>query len=295
MSLTFLMFVLIAFIGLGAGVLAGMFGIGGGLLINPMLIAALGLPAELVVGSGTCQIIGASTSGILRRWHSGTIDWTMALTLAGGSTLGVGIGLSILEWAKHSPPLRLGGQSVRTAEFLVLTLLMMIMLGLAIFLAWEARRSGGQSPVRRIGLLSGLRLPPYGDYKSLESPRMSIPAVVVIGLLAGVSTGLLGIGGGVLLFPSLVFLMGQRTVRAAGTSLAVTWFSSVVGGGLHAWNGNVHLGLLAALLTGSTIGAQIGSMLGMRISGVRLRMIFVVVLLLLSAVSAWKLARLLTE
>jgi len=292
MTLTPTLIGLSAVVGLGAGVLAGMFGLGGGLLINPILIAVVGVPAPVAVGTGVCQIIGAATSGVLRRRHTGMIDVPLALTVAGGSVMGVSVGAFLLDWLKRIPPLTLWGNPVPAAEFTVLLLFVAVVVGEVAFISWDLHRVRKFGPMPRKGIIWRVRIPPYGRFPTLEHPRLSIPALTWIGLVAGTSTGLLGIGGGLIMVPAFVYLVGQRTHAATGTSLTVAWFASVVGGSIHAWNGNVHLGLLAALLAGSTIGAQIGASIGARISGPRLRGYFVVVLLAVAALSLWKLGRL---
>ncbi len=293
MDLPFHLILFSAVVGLATGVLAGMFGIGGGLLVNPVLIAVVGVPAPVAVGTGVCQIIGASTSGILSRRHTGTIDWRMALTLAGGSVMGVSVGSFVLDWIKRMPPFEWGGRSVKSADFIVMTIFLAVMFGEAAFITWDLRRRAAGDHTPR-GLLWKVKLPPYGRFPSLNPPAVSIPLVAWIGVVAGISTGLLGIGGGLILLPALEYLAGQRTRVAAGTSLGVMWFAAIVGGAIHAWSGNVDVRLLAALLAGSTIGAQFGSRIGVRLPGPTLRRYFVLILLLMASMTFWKLLRLLS-
>ncbi len=292
LSLSLNLVVFAALVGTGGGLLSGMFGLGGALVINPLLIALAGIPAPLAVGTGLCQNIGAATSGILRRRHTGTVDYAMGLTVAGGSVMGVGIGVYVLEWSKTMGIQEFAGRTVSIADLLVLVLFILLMLFEAAYILWDIRKHPGARPRMGTPPLGRIPLPPHVEYHGAPGKRLSIPAAAWLGVLTGILGGLLGLGGGLILLPAFVFLAGYRTVMAAGTSLLVTWITSLVGGAVHAWHGNVHLGLLAAILAGSTIGAQIGASLGTRIPGPKLRRYFVVVLVGVSLLSVWKIWRL---
>jgi hypothetical protein len=148
-------------------------------------------------------------------------------------------------------------------------------------------------PAGRGGLFARIKLPPYTDFPTLEKPRLSIIVVSYFGLLLGFLTGLLGIGGGVILFPALVYLMGMRTHPAAATSLALIWLSSFVATISHTVAGNTDLRLAIPLLVGGTAGVQIGISLCKRLAGLRLRRLFGLVILAAIVLVAAKVASIL--
>ena len=117
------------------------------------------------------------------------------------------------------------------------------------------------------------------NFRSLEQPRLSILPLGMLGLSVGVLTGLLGTGGGVLLLPLLVYLVGQRTVKAAGTSLLLVWIASLAAVVLKGQAGQINYILLAALLTGALAGTYFGTKIGLRLAGPRIRIYFVFVVL----------------
>lgn len=95
----------------------------------------------------------------------------------------------------------------------------------------------------------------------------------------GVLTGLLGVGGGVVWLPALVYLVGQRSVKAAGTSLMLVWISALIGTALHVRDGNVSWPLWLCMLGGGVAGAQLGGRIGVKLEGRRLRFYFIFILL----------------
>ena len=97
-----------------------------------------------------------------------------------------------------------------------------LLTAIAIYLAFDYKRNQGRAPEKRVGLLAKFELPPYFYFNSLEEPKLSVLPLVLIGLVIGLLTGLMGISG-VILLPVLVYLVGQRTVKAAGTCLLLVW------------------------------------------------------------------------
>ena len=260
------------------GVLTGLFGVGGGFLITPMLNVLLGIPMPIAVGTGAVQILGVATAGLYRRRGQGLTDYKMAVVLFGGNYVGVRLGVTSLEWLETAASLQFGDNLVPAADFVILCIFLLVLAATAAWLLFDTSR-GGTSLAGHGGLLARIKLAPYTNFSMLEQPRLSIVVVSYFGLLLGLLTGLLGIGGGVILFPALVYLMGMRTHPAAATSLALIWLSSLVATISHTVAGNTDIRLAIPLLVGGTVGVQIGITFCKRLAGLRLRRLFALVVM----------------
>ncbi len=268
-----------ALIALGVGFLTGIFGVGGGFLMTPALMILLGVPGPMSIGTGMAVMFVNSSFGMVKRRGTGTVDVKIALTIAIGNAIGVFIGSNVLEYLKYLPPITINNHQVQAVEYLLLWVFLLLLALVAGWMAFDYHRHNGQAPQQRIGLLAGVKLPPYGHFASLEAPRMSLPALVALGVAVGVLTGMMGIGGGVILLPSLIYLVGQRAAKATGTSLLLVWISSVLAVAFHITHGNIHLNLWLALTAGGLLGTALGTKIGLKINGPRLRLYFVYVIL----------------
>jgi uncharacterized membrane protein YfcA len=261
------------------GMLTGIFGVGGGFLLTPGLMILLGVPAAISVGTGLATFFVNSSFGMFKRRGTGTVDIKIAITIAAGMIVGVMFGSTALEYFEHLPPLFINGREVVAVQFILLCAFLIVLVWVAGFMWSDYRRSGGQAPKERVGLLAKVKLPPYGQFKSLEQPKLSLAALVLLGLFTGFLTGLMGIGGGVVLLPALIYLVGQRTARAAGTSLMLVWCSSFIAVLTNIVNQNINWFLWIALVSGGLTGTYIGTKIGLKVAGPKLRMYFVYVIL----------------
>ncbi|MBW3543097.1 MAG: sulfite exporter TauE/SafE family protein [Planctomycetes bacterium] len=260
---------LAALAGGGVGFLSGVFGAGGGFLIVPVLSIALGVPMHLAVGSSACQILGpATTSLLVRRVTRERLR--LPLVICGGLLVGVALGAWLLEELVRGSAS--AGDNGR-AEVVVLGIYFGLLLVVGTFALWEARRHAAGRPLPR-GWLASLALPPLATFPQFDHRRMSLPVLGWFGLMVGLVAGLLGIGGGLILLPGLVYFLGLRTHEAVQSSLVIVWVVALQSTVAHAWNGNVDLRLVAALLVGGTVGARLGSELGTQLTGPRLRQSF---------------------
>ena len=266
------------FIGALIGVLTGLFGVGGGFLITPLLNIALGIPMPIAVGTSAVDILGVSTAGLYRRRREETMDLKMAIMLFGGNYVGVRLGVQALTAMKALGELTIGNTAVPAADFYILCIFLVMLAAIAAWLLYDTSRNQ-ESPAVRRGLFARIKLPPYTDFGSLDEPRLSIPVMAYFGLLLGFMTGLLGIGGGVILLPALVYLVGMHTHRATATSLVMVWITSFIATIQHALAGNSDLALASSLLVGGTIGIQGGVSIASRLGGARLRRYFSLVVL----------------
>jgi hypothetical protein len=264
-------------ISLSAGILTGLFGVGGGFLITPMLNILLGMAMPLAVGTGTLNILGTTTSSLYWRRKSHLADYKLAAVLFGGNAVGAYAGTETLERLRLQGDLVINGSSVAAADLYTLIVYAVVLGAIFVWMFLETRRPAG--PTLRVGLFARIRIPPYAGFDSLEGPPLSIPVLSYFGLVLGFLTGLLGVGGGVILLPALVYLVGMRTHAAIVTSSVMVWLTSLVACINHAAVGNVDLPLLLMLLVGGTIGAQAGLSVCDRLSGARLRRYFSYVVL----------------
>ncbi len=245
-------------IALIVGVLTGMFGIGGGFLLTPALIILLDTPGPTAVGTGMATILVTTSFAMLNRRRTGTIDVRLALTISAGGVLGVSIGLHLLETLKKSAPLVINGREIQAVEYILMCAFAVFLLAIAGQLSLDQLRTRGKPPQKRVGLLAAVKIPPYFFYQSLEQPHLSVVSLVLLGVGAGVLTGLMGVGGGIILLPALIYLVGQRTTKAVGTSLLIVWISSIIAVALNTKHGNIDLHLWAVMTIGGSIGALLG-------------------------------------
>lgn len=276
-------------IALVVGFLTGIFGIGGGFLTTPALIIFLGIPAPIAIGTGLTMILVTSSFGIFKRRGSGTIDVKLAMVLGFTSAFGALFGVKIIEILKGIAPLIIAGKEQPAVQYIVLWAFVVLMMGVCAFMLFDYSKHRGRSPQIRVGLLSKIKIPPYMEFPLLEQPRLPLIMLLLLAIVTGVLQGFLGIGGGILWLPVLVYLVGHRIIRAAGTSLVVVWISALFASGAHITQGNINVPLLAVMLVGGLVGVHYGTKLGLKLAGPKLRLYFIHVLIVAIAIVAYEL------
>ena len=269
-------------IALFVGLLTGIFGVGGGFLMTPALIILVGISSPIAIGTSLVNFWANSSLGIFKRFGTGTISFVIAIIVGIGSMIGVAGGSWLLETLNTLPPITIAGREQSLLEMVLMCVFLVLLSGIAVFMRWDLRqtKTATGDPEHQTGLLDRLRLPPYAHFKVLDVPRTSIPGLLLLGMFAGVLTGLLGIGGGVIMLPALIYLVGLRTQKAAGTSLLLVWIASLIGAISNLFIGNVHGLLLAILVAGGMLGTWAGTHLAFLISGSHTKQHFIYVLLL---------------
>jgi len=276
-----------AMIGGGVGFLSGLFGIGGGFLIVPMLHILLRVPIHFAVGAGACQVLGPATTSMLAR-RVNVSKLRLPLILLGGLSVGVYSGVSVLESAKTQGQVFILGRSLSRADLIVLLVYFVLLLSVGIFALWEVRRS----PVNRLiskGWIAGWKIPPYVRLVDFEYSRVSIVVLAWFDLAAGFLSGLLGMSGGLILLPGFIYLLGMKTHQAVMNTLVIVWLMAVQATVAHAWHDNINLFLVLSLLVGGTIGARLGSEVSQKMGGSQLRKSFGWLLLAAAAMVGCKL------
>jgi len=272
-------------LGFVVGLLSGMFGVGGGFLTTPILIF-YGIPPTVAVASATTQITGASVSGVMVHMRRGGVDLKMAGVMIVGGLAGsfVGAGLFRLLQATGRIDVVIGLLYV-----LILGWIGALMLKDGLIALGYLSRTTMQNPASRhnrwvASLPLRWRFYSSGLYVSPLAP-------VALGFVAGVLTVLLGIGGGFILVPAMIYLLGMAARVVIGTSLVMILAVSAATTMVHALTTrSVDIVLAALLLVGGVIGAQYGAILATRVKPDLLRLALAVIILLVGARMALGLA-----
>ena len=259
-------------VGGAIGYLSGMFGIGGGFLLVPILNIVLKIPMEFAVGAGACQALGPATTSMLARRIT-RYDLRLPLTIMGGLLMGAFVGAHMIECAEGSGTVTVAGNSIALTDLLVLTVYAVIMTLLGLFSLWDVRLARQGRSFQR-GWIAAWSVPPYGSFPELDAPKVSITILACFGLVVGFLAGLLGMSGGLVLLPGLIYLLGLKTHRAVLNSIVIVWIVAILSTTAHAWHGNIDLVLVLALLLGGTIGARLGADHSIRLGGQQLRQRF---------------------
>ena len=259
-------------IGTVVGFLSGLFGVGGGFLLTPLLIF-YGIPAAVAVSTQANQILATSIAGVSAHWRERQVDTRLGtLMLMGGlagSTLGVGI-FSLLKAF---------GVVDGTIAFLYVVFLGVI----GGLMAWEsvnALRKAGGDPGRRTRLRAWMRGLPMKRRFPRSGLYISIIPPIGIGFFVGMLAAILGVGGGFILAPAMVYLLGVPTRVMVGTSLFQIIFLTAYVTFLQATlNGTVDLVLAAVLMVGGVVGARYGAIAGRRLKAAQVRLLLALLVL----------------
>jgi uncharacterized protein len=276
----------LALVGLGIGFVAGMFGIGGGFVLTPLLHLVFKIPMPIAVGSALCQKIGTSVGSFLKHRQLRHGEPRVDVVMLGASVFGVDAGTRLLAWlADAGTFLNARGRPVSIVTLTIEVIYAAMLLFAASMTVRSATRKRAEVPTAdraqpTVGALARVRLPPYIDLPAVGIERVSVVVMAYIGFATGFLSGLLGIGGGVALLPVLIYGYGFSIKDAAGTGILLLFATVVVGTFEHALRGNVDLRVAIAILAGSSIGSQLGARTTARVSNQALRISFAALLLL---------------
>lgn len=268
---------LLVMLGLGAavGFLSGMFGVGGGFLLTPLLMFS-GIPPAIAVATGANQIVASSVSGALVQWRRGNIDFRMGLVLTVGGVVGALAGVRLVGLLSKA------GQadlfiSLSYVTFLgVIGSLMLIESVRAIARA----RAGKPGTPRKPGQHSWLHGLPFK--MRFHRSRLYISAIppLILGVIVGLLAAILGAGGGFIIVPAMIYLLRMPTHVVIGTSLFQIIFVTAIVTLLYAtMNHSLDAVLAFILVIGGVIGGQFGAHAGQRLKGEQLRLLLAVIVL----------------
>jgi uncharacterized membrane protein YfcA len=267
-------------VGLGAltGVLSGMFGVGGGFLTTPLLIF-YGVPPTVAAASAASQVTGASVSGVFAHARRGGVDYLMGGVMVVGGALGAGAGAGLFRVLQQA------GQADTTINILYVLMLG----GIGGLMAKEAvqsllaMRSGTPLPARRRRHHPIVATLPFRWRFYRSGLYISPLAPLLLGFATGVLTVLLGIGGGFILVPAMLYILGMSANVIVGTSLFQILFVTMVSTMMHALTTKaVDIVLAALLLLGSVSGAQLGAKFAQRAQPEYLRLVLAIIVLVVA-------------
>ena len=264
---------LIVALGALVGLLSGMFGVGGGFLTTPLLIF-YGIPPTIAVASATTQITGASVSGAHAHWRRGGVDLKMGAVMIAGGLVGSLVGAGLFRLLQNS------GQIDLIIAFLYVILLggigSLMLKDAMISLGW-IRPAEKSAPPRHNKWVAGLPLR-WRFYAS--GLYLSPLAPLALGFVAGILTVLLGVGGGFIIVPAMIYLLGMAARVVIGTSLVMILAVSAVTTVIHALTTqSVDIVLAGLLLIGGVVGAQYGARLVTRLKPDILRLALALIIL----------------
>lgn len=254
-------------IGGGIGFLSGIFGVGGGFLMTPLLIL-IGIPPAVAVATGSTQICAASYTGMLAHWRRRTVDFKMGLVLLAGGLLGSAVGVQLFSWLREIGRIEL---VVNLCYVFFLGGIGALMLVESLSALRRARRSARRPARRRHNWVHGLPLK-----MRFRASNLYISAIPPfgIGILVGALAAIMGVGGGFIMVPAMIYLLGVSTTVVVGTSLFQIMFVTAATTMMHAiTNHTVDAILAVLLLVGGVVGTQIGVRVAPRLRAEQLRIL----------------------
>ncbi len=263
--------------GMGAavGFLSGMFGVGGGFLITPLLMLS-GIPAAVAVATGANQVVASSVSGTITQWRRGNVDFKMGTLLLLGGIIGATIGVQIIKLLEETGQVELV-ISLLYVFFLSSVGLLMLVESLRVM---QRSRSGKAPSARRPGQHNWIHGLPFKLRFNRSKLYISAIPPVMIGFSVGLLSGILGVGGGFIMVPLMIYLLRMPTKVVIGTSLFQIIFVAGFTTVLHAAaNYAVDLLLAFMLMIGGVIGAQFGVSAGQKLRGEQLRALLALLVL----------------
>jgi uncharacterized membrane protein YfcA len=265
----------LAGVGFLVGLLGGFFGVGGGFLAGPMMFL-VGVPMNYVVGTDLAHMTGKSIVAARRHRVLGHVDIKLGLLMVLGTVPGIELGARIIE----------GLEVTGSIDTVVGVTYVVILLAIGTFTAWESLRAmqlvnAEQMEAEEALAFEGVtrrvhrfRLPPLVSLPNSGIESISIWVVLGVSFMTGLLAGVLGVGGGFIRMPMMVYLIGVPTHVAVGTDLFEVVISAGYGTVTHAIKGNVDVLMALVMQTGAAIGAQIGAVSTRFFAGPRIRLLF---------------------
>lgn len=267
--------ILLMGVGFLVGILGGFFGVGGGFLAGPMMFWA-GVPMNFVIGTDLAHMTGKSIVATHRHRTLGHVDMKLGMYMVMGTIVGVEIGARFIEALEDTGAI----------DITIGITYIVILVSISLFTAWESIQAiqmvrtdqiDVQEAVGFKGLTKRIRainIPPMVSFPVSGIESISIWMVLGVGLFTGLLAGSLGVGGGFIRMPMLIYVLGIPTHVAVGTDLFEIIFSSAFGTITHAIKGNVDILMALVMHTGAAIGAQIGATATRFFAGPKIRLAF---------------------
>lgn len=276
-ALTSVSTLIILGIGLSIGLLSGLFGVGGGFLITPILMM-LGIPPTVAAASGANQMVAASASGTYTHWKLGNVDFKMGIYLLAGSFIGGVLGVYTIAFLK----------SLGNADFIIKLTYVVIPLTVGGYMVFESLQSmkkaragiTDESPKEESGFKKFLKTLPFQTDFKKSGVRHSALLPVIIGILVGILAAIMGVGGGFIMVPIMLYILDMPILVVVGTSLFQILFTVIEVTFLSAYtNHTVDFTLALLMLIGSSIGAQLGTILSKKMDAEQLKILLALLIL----------------
>lgn len=264
------------------GVFTGFFGVGGGFLLTPAM-NILGLQMVHAIGTGFFALMGKSLFGVLRHRRLGNVDLRLGIIVGIFSIAGVEFGKKLILYLEK---LNLTGTYVRVVYIILLVLISIFMMG-EYYHSRKTKQNGQEGETIEmqemkstlIRKIHGIVLPPKISLPHSGVNSISIWVLIAFGIFIGFLSGLLGIGGGFIALPLMIYVIGVPTTTAVGTSLIIVFLTSCYGTAVYAVAGYVEWIMALIILGGSLIGVQIGVSATKYVRGMRIKILFALLLL----------------
>ncbi len=269
--------------GLGGfvGLLSGIFGVGGGFLMTPLLIM-FGIPATVAAATDSNQIVGASTSGTLAHWRLGNVDFKMGFLLLIGGIIGGTLGVQVIKVLR----------ALGNADFLITVTYVLMLGGVGSYMFFESLQGLKKEkavvkevkPKKESAYARLLNKLPLQTRFEKSGVSISLLLPLIFGTLVGILAAIMGVGGGFIMVPVMVYLLRMPMHVVVGTSLFQILFTCVnVTIMQSVSNHTVDFVLALLLLLGSTIGAQVGTKISKKLKGDQLKILLACLVLLVCA------------
>ena len=270
---------LIVFIGMVVGALSGLFGVGGGFLMTPLLIF-LGIPPVVAVGSEAPHVLASSVSGVIAHWRKRNVDFKMGFFLLSGGVIGSTLGVNLFKLLKTY------GQIDIVIQFLFIIFLGFIGMSMAFESAKTTIKNYRTTSAIRTKLHQHSWIHGLPFKLRFHRSKLYISAIppILIGFFVGVLSAMMGVGGGFIMIPAMVYILGMSTNVVVGTSLFQIIFVTANSTFFQSYlNQTVDIVLSALMILGGVIGAQIGVRIGSQLKAEYLRGILAILVLLVCA------------
>ena len=270
---------LIVFIGMIVGALSGLFGVGGGFLMTPLLIF-LGIPPVVAVGSEAPHVLASSVSGVIAHWRKRNVDFKMGFFLLSGGVIGSTLGVNLFKLLKTY------GQIDIVIQFLFIIFLGFIGMSMAFESAKTTIKNYRTTSAIRTKLHQHSWIHGLPFKLRFHRSKLYISAIppILIGFFVGVLSAMMGVGGGFIMIPAMVYILGMSTNVVVGTSLFQIIFVTANSTFFQSYlNQTVDIVLSALMILGGVIGAQIGVRIGSQLKAEYLRGILAILVLLVCA------------
>jgi len=268
-------------LGLAVGLLSGLFGVGGGFLLTPLLIM-FGIPSTVAAATDSNQIVAASTSGTYAHWKVGNVDFKMGLYLLVGGFVGGIIGVQAIKLL----------HAMGNADFVIkMTYVLMLgIVGVYMFIesiqSLRKKKEGTVEAVtdeKETAISRFLKSLPLQTRFEKSGVTHSAIVPIVLGAFVGILAAIMGVGGGFLMVPVMVYMLRMPMHVVVGTSLFQILFTCIEVTFLQAYtNHSVDFLLAVLLLVGSTIGAQVGTVFGRKLKGEQLKVLLAGIVLIVT-------------